>query len=389
LSAFKNAGTGFGNWTQINIIRQSVAQLIPIHVSVISERNRFDILPNCDNLEADFFVYRTFIVCIQNSAPSATFYTVCSSKYFVGLVGLLNSLRLVGHTERVVVLDCGLNEEQKSLIRGHCELMVPPPERARNVAIFKAFMLQNDRTETEIAIMIDSDVIVTRRLDDKIAAARAGKICVFTDPESDRWFPDWATIFPMQAALRRETYATATLIVISTRHWPHLFDRWWAYCERLINEDSYQEGRPNQNPVAQIDQDALNALLMSEVPAGSVYRPSIHELVQSPFQRATVIDAETLECVYEHTRTSLLHWPGRSKPFMAWARFDAGNAQVVLLRRLLMAKDVAIKIPDHYLPLRLRSGGLGAATYAGARLIQRSLSVVRSFAKLFIIGTQY
>jgi hypothetical protein len=47
------------------------------------------------------------------------FYTICTPDYFVGLVGLVNSLRLLGHRERVVVLDCVLSADRRAVLGGH------------------------------------------------------------------------------------------------------------------------------------------------------------------------------------------------------------------------------------------------------------------------------
>jgi len=316
----------------------------------------------------------------------AVFYTVCDEKYFVGLVGLIASLRQLGHDERIVVLDCGLNSGQKALLDGHCELVAPPKSEARNVAVLKPFMVENDSNRPEIAIFIDSDMIVTRRLDAAIAVARAGKICVFTDPDPKRWFSDWSTVFPMQAPLRREPYCTSSFVAASTQIWPQLFARWWAYCTLIVGEASYQEGRAHGSPVAQIDQDALNALLMSEIPAGVVYSPPAENMVQASFQRARVVDADTLECAYRCATPWMLHWSGKSKPWLwretwAWTRFETGNAYVLLLRQLLTSDRAPIRVPDHYLPLRLRRGRLGAATFRLRGAAGRSFQLAKAAAR--------
>ena len=47
--------------------------------------------------------------------PAAAFYCVADERYFLGAVGLINSLRLVGHTEPIFLLDCGLTAAQRRL----------------------------------------------------------------------------------------------------------------------------------------------------------------------------------------------------------------------------------------------------------------------------------
>ena len=48
--------------------------------------------------------------------PAAAFYCVADERYFLGAVGLINSLRLVGHTEPIFLLDCGLTAAQRELL---------------------------------------------------------------------------------------------------------------------------------------------------------------------------------------------------------------------------------------------------------------------------------
>ena len=48
---------------------------------------------------------------------SAAFYCVSDDRYFLGAVGLINSLRLVGHSEPIHLLDCGLTAGQAEVAR--------------------------------------------------------------------------------------------------------------------------------------------------------------------------------------------------------------------------------------------------------------------------------
>ncbi len=56
--------------------------------------------------------------------PDAAFYAVANSRYFLGAVGMLNSLRLLGHREPAYVLDCGLTPRS-----GSCWRRTPPWSR--------------------------------------------------------------------------------------------------------------------------------------------------------------------------------------------------------------------------------------------------------------------
>jgi hypothetical protein len=68
----------------------------------------------------------------------AAFYCMSSEVYFLGAVGLVNSLRLTGHTEPIYLLDCGLEPAHRALLEPHVTVVdaprVEPPYLLRTVA---------------------------------------------------------------------------------------------------------------------------------------------------------------------------------------------------------------------------------------------------------------
>src|SRR4051812_49061180 len=60
---------------------------------------------------------------LKNLRSNAVFYCVADARYFLGLVALLNSLRLHGHPEPVYVLDRGLTGSQREHLAPHVELV--------------------------------------------------------------------------------------------------------------------------------------------------------------------------------------------------------------------------------------------------------------------------
>src|SRR6185437_15799363 len=59
------------------------------------------------------------------------FYAVANEPHFLGLVALLNSLRLQGHGDPLLVADCGLAGWQRELLVPHAEVVeadrgIPP-----------------------------------------------------------------------------------------------------------------------------------------------------------------------------------------------------------------------------------------------------------------------
>jgi hypothetical protein len=301
---------------------------------------------------------------------SVVFFTICTADFFLGLVALINSLRLVGHTERIVVLDCGMRPDQVALLQGHCDMVRPPPVAVSNAAMFKAF--GHNMNPDGIAVVIDSDAIVTSRLDKPIGIAREGKVCVCNDPEIGRWFQEWSEIFDLQAPLRREPYVNSALVVLSNRHWPDLLRRWNERCSRIADRPTIYEGAANTDPVQQADQDVLNAMLMSEIPPAGVHRLSVNQVAHCSMQKARVVDVATLASVRNGEPTLVLHWPGRPKPWnwQGWrewrgiSSFSCANPFVVLLRRLLTGDEIAVKVPPAMLPGRLAPGRAGELEFA-------------------------
>jgi hypothetical protein len=281
-----------------------------------------------------------------------TFYTIGNDAYFPGLVGLLNSLRLVGHQDPLVVADCGLTSKQRQLLKPHCTLFELPSDLVKNPGQYKPFAHLLGPKAT--VVIIDSDMIVTKSLNFVLAAAADGKICVFPDPEKDRWFAEWQPIFGLSSPLRRQTYACSGLVAFSTSHWPELLEHWWAACERIHAHPTYQE-RAADGPVTQSDQDALNALLMSEIPSNAMaFLPFEEQVFRWNFRDVELVNPETLRCRLQGVEPMVLHACLTPKP---WQRAGVRrNAYVQALRRLLTASDVEVTVPPELLGPWLRQG---------------------------------
>jgi hypothetical protein len=307
-----------------------------------------------------------------------TFYTIGDAGYFPGVVGLLNSLRLTGQCGELVILDCGFTPRQRDLLQPHCTLVDRPPDHVSSLWMLKPF--PNLLHATGTIVIIDSDMIVTRPLDVLVALADQGSICAFPDPESKRWFGEWQQLYGLRGAPRRQVYVNAGFLMFSTRHWPHLLARYWEGCQRIASHPTIGEGAPD-GPSSQGDQDALNALLMSEVPAEALaLQPSEEAPNSAWFKRVHVVDAHTLACTYRGHATTLLHHSGHPKPWnwRAWIRVRR-NAYVRLLQRLLCGPDVALQVTPAELPIWLRPGISGQAVIRGLDTV--NAPTLRRFAK--------
>ena len=230
--------------------------------------------------------------------PGVTFFTVCNDNYFPGLVGLLNSLRLMGHDDPVVVGDCGLTAAQRELLAPHCTLFELRSNLVRNPMQYKPFPFLLHPQGT--VVLIDSDMIVTGSLNTVLSLAAQGKICAFPDPEHNRRFSEWQEIFNLSCAPRNQTYVCSGLVAFSVSFWPELLERWWKACGRIREHPTFQEGVPLSGVTAQADQDALNALLMSEFPSDALsLLPYDEQVYLSDLRQVRSFDARTLSCQYK------------------------------------------------------------------------------------------
>lgn len=291
-------------------------------------------------------------------APEAvTFYTVAEQRFFVGLLALINSLRLTGHPGEIVVLDTGLLPEQRRLLLGHATVVDPPADQVGNPLLLKPFPALLETTG--VVVVIDADMIVTRPLDDVLGAAADGRICLFTDEtQNPRWFAEWEQAFALQAPLRPGPSHNSGFVAFAAERWPTLLRRWWSACERIAPEDTRGRGAGWEQPFWDGDQDALNALLLSEVPDAAVATWPQH--VADLLFDVAITDPRTLACTYRGAPVRLMHHTGSPKPWQpeAWMRVQR-NAYVRLLPRLLFASDVAVRLEPEAVPPWLRPGRRG------------------------------
>jgi hypothetical protein len=301
---------------------------------------------------------------------SPTFYTVSTARYFPGTVALLNSLRLTGNEGELVVLDVDLTNEQKARLDPHCTLVDVPRRVAVNPLLLKPFPASLGASG--VVVIIDSDIIVTGDLSRVLGEAGAGKICAYPDSQSDRWFPEWEHLFELSAPLRRQGYVNSGFIAFSSASWPELLRRWQVGSETIPSALTRAGGAARDTPLWDGDQDALNAILMSEVPAGALAVLPGDEAPASTRDRhrVRIADLHRLSCSVGGLPTVLVHSAGTPKPWQddGWQRRIWADGYARLLPRVLFEHDVCVRLRPQDLPLWLRPG------YRG-RVIARALDV--------------
>jgi len=313
-----------------------------------------------------------------------TFFTVTDGRFFPGVAALVNSLRLQGHADDVVVGDLGLAPEQRARMAQGAEVRPVPPELGGVATLYKAFA---PRGADGVVVVIDSDMVVTRPLHDVVASARAGRICLLVDEtQPHRFFPEWSELFGLRAPLVEDRYLNAGFLALDTAHHPGLFDRWWQACSAIPAGSTRVDGAHWQSPTGDADQDALNALLMSEVPR-EVLDTRWTQQVADVLPRVRVEDVRSLRCALDGRPTTVLHHTGGPKPWQreAWMRVRA-NAYVRLLPRLLLADDVPVRLRPDELPLWLHDGPAGATAL---RLLDRQNAAVRAGGQALSFENRY
>jgi hypothetical protein len=307
----------------------------------------------------------------------ARFFTISDERFFVGTVLLLNSLRLTGHDHELVVLDRGLTSAQRGRLAEHRVTFEHEADRGTHPWLLKPVAASLD--PRGIVVLVDSDMVVTSSLQPVLSSAAGGRICVFPDHPSDlaRWFPQWGEVFDLASPLRRKTYSNAGFLAFSADRWPGFLGRWRDACERIPVRDS----RPDDaEPFGQLDQDALNAILMSEIPDEAVDQLPAYEW---NMRNVVLADARTLACVADGRRQPLLHTPAMPKLWQAggWRRIEKG-AYVELVPRLLFAADVPIALAPSEVPFWLRPRGRSRVVVRTLRTYNRTPWVVRKIRRI-------
>jgi hypothetical protein len=288
----------------------------------------------------------------------ACFFTISNDTFFPGVVALINSLVLTGHHYPIVVGDCGLTEQQQAVLLGYkrCRLFKLDPNMVQNPLQYKAFPYLAHADG--VAVIIDSDIIVTSSLEPIIERARNGKLCAFANPDDRRWFAEWQDIFGLSTAPRQQTYICTGFQAFSVKHWPNLLEQWWNACRAIHSQPTYQETGDMSGPTAQGDQDALNALLMSEYPSEAVSFERVDGQVHRlSLRNVKTLDVDTLACEFAGDRPVILHASCLPKPWMP--KGVTRNTYFVFLYRLLTGRNLQIRPPASMLDGFLSPGVSG------------------------------
>jgi hypothetical protein len=279
------------------------------------------------------------------SRPPRAFYTLGSAPYFLGIVALINSLRLLEHLEPIFVLDCGFTEAQRTLLSAEAtvvplaEPLFPPLAKAVAPLLHPARQM----------VLIDSDVIVLRPLSPLLEQATEGRVVAFADPVSHRHDPRWSSLLGLPE-LRRQPYVNGGFLVFSDASLPELaeFDR---LCRGLDPHNSAFESGSPANPFYYLDQDVFNAVLNTRFRREQIVINEQRLAPHPPFRGLVV--KERRHAYADATEPFLLHHAHPRKPWLTHTRSNVFSRRFA---ELVDAPGLPLTPPIDTVPWRLRTG---------------------------------
>jgi hypothetical protein len=270
-------------------------------------------------------------------------------------VALVNSIRLVGHSEPIFLVDAGLAPEQRDFISSQVTL-IPGPEDVPPMLMKTVGPLKHPAA---VAILLDADSIVLRHLGELIVAAREGRLVAFVnnEPNHDRFFSEWQDALGL-GPMRRQPYLASGHLIVPDSLSRRLLDPWQEGQTKVdIGRTLFGRGKLS-DPFYFPDMDVFNAVAAAHLGPDELIMLE-HRLAPSqPFEGLRLVDTERLLCSYsDGVRPFLLHHI-LAKP---WLKATRTNVYSLLLPRLLLASDVAVQLEPKQVPLRLREGRLASS----------------------------
>jgi hypothetical protein len=275
------------------------------------------------------------------------FYCVADDRYFLGAVGMINSLRVVGHAEPVFIVDCGLTAGQRRLLSPHATLVEAPsdapPWLLKTIAPL--------RHPAEVMVLIDADIVVTRPLDELIARAAEPRV-VAIENDMDRFVAEWGELLGL-GEVRRQPYLSSGLVLLGQPLGERVLRLMDALQDRVNFDHTFWRANVPDYPFLYGDQDVFNAILASHIEREQLVALPNRLAPNPPFEGLRVIDAANLRVAHrDGTEPYAIHHY-TTKP---WLEPTHHGVYSQLLRRLLIGSDVPVKVDDAQLPVRFRSG---------------------------------
>jgi hypothetical protein len=279
----------------------------------------------------------------------AAFYCMSSDIYFLGAVGMINSVRLLGHDEPVYLLDLGLEPWQRELLEGEATVLAAPADAPPWLLKTVAPLAH----PAETMVLIDADMVVTRPLGELIDQAAEGRVVAFEN-EMDRFVPAWGEVLDL-GEVRRQPYVCSGLVFAGGPTGEEVIALMDDRQQRVEFERTHFAANELDYPLLFLDQDILNAILASRVEPDRVSALPYRLAPMPPFDGLEVLDERSLRCAYADGTEPFVVHHFVVKP---WLEPTLEGVYSRLLRRLLTGPELAIRVPEDRVPLRLRPGAL-------------------------------
>jgi hypothetical protein len=267
----------------------------------------------------------------------------------------------------VFVLDLGLTAPQRRMLALEATLVDGPPD----VPPWLAKTIAPLRHPADVMVLIDADMVVTRSLGDLVERASGGHVVGFEN-DSDRFVEQWGELLDL-GPIQRRRYMSSGLVFLGGDEGRAVLELLDDRQRRVDIDRGFYGDRDPGYPFLYPEQDVLNAIIASR-PPGRVVTLEAKLAPVPPFKRVRVLDDSSLRCAFKDgTEPYVLHQIIH-KP---WLEPMYHGPYSRLLARLLLGADVAIRVPEAEVPLRMRGG-------ARARLQRRRVNIqdlVRWYAR--------
>jgi hypothetical protein len=283
------------------------------------------------------------------------FYCVCGESYFLGAVAMLNSLRLVGHDEPLFACDYGLAAWQRDLLADHATLVECPDERPPHLAKTVAPLAH----PAETMVLIDADMIVTRPLTELVERSRSGAVVAVRDRQQ-RYFPAWGGLLGL-GETSPGPYVSSSLVFLPPGSGSEVAQLMEERRDRVDFERTFWRRNEREYPLLYADQDVLNGILRTRIPPGELVAVPQPYAAVPPFRGLRIVDEKRLRCAYRDGSEPFAVHQYVRKP---WLEPTFHGVYSKLLSRLLVGPDIALRVPEERVPLRLRRGVRARASRA-------------------------
>jgi hypothetical protein len=280
---------------------------------------------------------------------NAAFYCVADARYFLGAVGLVNSLRLHGHDEPVFVLDVGLEPDQRELLGAEAHVVDPPRDAPRHPWLLKTVVPLAHRSD--VAVLIDTDMIATRSLAPLIERAAGDRIVAFSN-DVPRFVPEWGELLELGEA-RPGPYVSSGLVIAGGENGARLLELMDDRQGRVEMGRTIFGSGDADYAFRYPEQDVLNAILRTWIEPDRLDAHPNREAPNPPFSGVRLTDLDAGRCAYADGEEPYVLHHFHRKP---WLEPMYHGLYSRLLARLLLGPRIAVRVPTESVPLRMRSG---------------------------------